>query len=124
MADPIHPGMASRISGDARSGAAKSPQMSFAQTWGMKDQTAMSGIAPGSTGPDAAPATPLGDPAPPSVHQKSFAASWGMTDADGDGVDNSMSGRVLGDAILSGSDVIPGSDSEVTASSTKARSPK
>ncbi len=124
MSDPIHPGMTSRISGDARSGAAKSPQTSFPLAHGMKDQTSMSGIGPGSTGPDAAPANPLANPAPPSVHQKSFAASWGAVDADGDGVDNTMAGRVLGDAILSGSDALPGSDSEVTASSTKARSPK
>src|ERR1035437_4216519 len=51
-----------QTSGDmARGGAAKHPQTTFKNSWGMKDMTSLSGISPANpgTGPDASDANPL-----------------------------------------------------------------
>jgi hypothetical protein len=98
--------MASQTSSDLpRNGAAKRPQTTFAIKDGMKDQTSMSGVSPGAngSGPDASSPNPL-DPEPRDKLLKkqggSLAAAWGMTDGDGDGVDNAIGGRVLDEAVL------------------------
>lgn len=88
-----------------RSGAAKRPQTSFATTKGMTNQTSMSGIAPGTsgTGPDASSPNPA-DPEPSNrVLRKQpdvLQSKWGMTDADGKGIDNSLGDRVLSEGKL------------------------
>lgn len=113
---PVHPGMADQTKFDARAGAAKRPQGSFATKWGMTDQTKMSGLVGGAsnlgTGPDASSPNPL-DPEPRVKNLKrqpqALEAKWGMKDANGKGVDNSMAGKVLGEAILSGSSKLPDS---------------
>lgn len=109
-------GMTDQTTYDARSGAAKTPQKSFPTKWGMKDQTAMSGLVGGAsdlgTGPDASSPNPLeGEAKVKNLKRQpqTLKTSWGMTDADGRGVDNSMIGKVLGEAIVSGSTKLPGS---------------
>lgn len=111
---------------DARKGAAKKPLTSFETKWGMKDQNSPSGVTsviapihPG-VGPDASAADVM-DPETPAQRGKvnrrqvsaqtsngdwvpgKLASSWGMKGGNGQGVDNDMSGKVLGEAILSGS---------------------
>lgn len=101
------------------------------------------GMAPGGKpdptyhfGPDASSANPS-DPETPAERGKTLRhqpggvgamtnngdwvpgklnAAWGMVDADGKGVDNSVGGRVLGEAILSGSTKLPDSVSAKTDS--------
>lgn len=111
---PVHPGMADQTKFDARSGAAKRPQTSFPTKWGMSDQTKMSGLVGGAsnlgTGPDASSPNPLD--AEPRVRNlkrqpQVLTAKWGMTDANGKGVDNTIGGKVLGEAILSGASKLP-----------------
>lgn len=122
---------------DARKGAPKRPQTTFAVKDGMKDQNAPSGVTssvspihPG-VGPDASAADVL-DPETPAERGKMLRkqpggagamtnngqyvpgklnASWGMKGGDGQGVDPDMSGKVLGEAILSGSTKLPASTS-------------
>jgi len=120
---------------DARSGAAKRPQTSFPVKEGMKDQNAPSGVTsaicpihPG-VGPDASAADVM-DPETPAERGRTLRrqpggvgaqtsngdwvdgklnSSWGMKGGDGQGVDPDMSGKVLGEAILSGSSKLPAS---------------
>ena len=107
-------GMSDQTSYDARSGAGKRPQTSFPDKWGMKDMTTMSGLVGGAsnlgTGPDASSPNPLeGEAKVKNLKRQpqTLKASWGMTDADGKGVDNSMVGKVFGEAIMSGSTKLP-----------------
>lgn len=95
----------------ARDGAAKRPQTSFDTKWGMKDMTSFSaGPKMPGTGPDASSPNPL-DPQPKDKDaQSSFNASWNMKDANGQGVDKNIGGRVIGEAILSGSAKLPASE--------------
>jgi hypothetical protein len=104
---------------DARSGAAKHPQTSFAVKDGMKDQNAPSGVTsaispvhPG-VGPDASAADVL-DPQTPAERGRKLRRQpavlepkWGAKGGDGQGVDNNIGGKVLGEAILSGSSKLP-----------------
>lgn len=94
---------------NARSGAAKQTQKTFEQSWGMKDMTKLSGIAPSDpgTGPVANSPNPLDgipirneDGDPPKT-------SWGMKGT----VDHALGGRVLGEAILSGAATLPSGES-------------
>lgn len=99
--------MQDQTSYNARSGAAKHVQTSFPIHPGMTDQQkALAGAYPANpgSGPDAAPPSPTGSPVSES---KPLAASWGMKDANGKGVDSNLGGRVLGEAILSGSAHLP-----------------
>ena len=104
---------------DARSGAPKHPQTSFPVKDGMKDQNAPSGVTsaiapihPG-VGPDASAADVM-DPETPAQRGKTLRhqpttleAKWGAKGGDGQGVDNDIGGKVLGEAILSGSTKLP-----------------
>ena len=99
-------------------GVAKHPQTSFKDTWGMKDMTSMSGISPAvpGTGPDASSPNPL-DPEPQSKllrrQPTDLKANPGTpVDGDGDGLDYGLGGKVLGEAILSGSTAFPASTNE------------
>ena len=101
---------------DPRSGTAKHPQTTFADTFGMKDQTKMSGVGGGGTGPDASSPNPL-DPEPQVklLHRQpgTLKANPGTPiDGDGDGLDEDIGGKVIGEAILSGSTAFPASTSE------------
>ncbi len=105
---------------DARKGAPKKPQTSFPIKDGMKDQNAPSGVTsavgpvhPG-VGPDASAADVL-DPESPAQRGKvlrrqpdPITAKWGMKGGMGQGVDPNIGGKVLGEAILSGSTSLPG----------------
>jgi hypothetical protein len=99
-------------------GAAKHPQTTFKDTWGMKDQTALSGVGPGNpgSGPDASSPNPL-DPEPQAKllrrQPQVLKANPGTPiDGDGDGLDQDIGGKVIGEAILSGSTTLPASTSE------------
>lgn len=102
--------MKDQTSFNARNGAAKKPQTSFDIHPGMTDQQrAMAGVSPDNPGdgPDAVSSNPLagipirGEDSPPPK------ASWDMKGADGKGLDYSIGGKVLGEAILSGSASLP-----------------
>lgn len=119
VAKTIDPPMEDRISSspiNPRSGAAKKTQTKYPVKTGMKDQTDASKLrgavptmatngrptADGYTfGPDASSANPL-DPEPkdknlrrqPSV----LKSSWGMKDANGNGVDNDLGKGILDEA--------------------------
>lgn len=96
-----------QVNYNARSGAAKHVQTNFPIHPGMTDQQrAMAGTSPANpgTGPDASSPNPMGNPI---AERKPLAASWGMKDANGKGVDSNLGGRVLGEAILSGSAHLP-----------------
>lgn len=99
---------------DPRSGAAKKTQNSFEDKWGMKDMTTMSGIAPGSpgSGPDASSPNPL-DPEPRGkVLQDQPVAKWDQVNGDGQGLDQNIGGKVIGEAILSGAGKLPSGTKE------------
>lgn len=110
--------MQDQTSYNARSGAAKHVQTNFPVHPGMTDQQrAMAGISPADagSGPDASSPNPM-DSQSVSQRGKSLRkqpsplqSSWGMKDANGKGVDENLGGRVLGEAILSGSAHIPSS---------------
>lgn len=108
------PAMKDRTSYDARSGAAKRPQTDFPTKWGMQDQTGMNGAGPGKpgSGPDASSPKPFdllsARERGKSVEPKSYAASWGMRDADGKGVDPAIGGKVMAEAVVGGAH-LPGS---------------
>lgn len=107
-----------QTSGDmARGGAAKSPQTSFKDTWGMKDMTTLSaGPANPGSGPDASSPNPLGpEPLAKTLRRQPLVlkANPGTPiDGDGDGLDPDIGGKVIGEAILSGSTALPSSPSE------------
>lgn len=110
----IDPAMQSRISFDARSGAAKRTQTNFPTHPGMENQTSMSGVGPDNpgSGPDGSAANPMqSEPRVRPLRKQPDVptASWNMTDANGNGVDPTMAGRVLGDAILKDAGRIPAS---------------
>ena len=116
--DPKMQDRVSRSPIDPRSGKPKHPQTTFADTPGMKDMTTMSGISPAvpGTGPDASSPNPL-DPEPMSklLHRQptDLKANPGTpVDGDGDGLDYGLGGKVLGEAILSGSTAFPASTTE------------
>jgi hypothetical protein len=106
---------------DARNGAAKKPQTDFAVKGGMKDQNAPSGVtsAVGPVHPGKGPDASMKDVMDPySAADKGktlrrqptvLAASWGMkSDPERGSLDSNLSGKVLGEAILSGSTKLPG----------------
>ena len=112
-------GEVDQTSFDARNGAPKHPQTSFPVKEGMKDQNAPSGVTsaidpihPG-VGPDASAADVM-DPETPAQRGKTLRrqpttleAKWGAKGGDGQGVDNDIGGKVLGEAILSGATKLP-----------------
>lgn len=115
--------MKDQTSYNARSGAAKKTQTSFDVAHGMKDMTkasgAVAGIGPDNPGdgPDASSPNPL-DPSPSRAKEYGppLKSSWDMKDANGDGVDTNIGGKVLGEAILSGSAKLPEGESYSTDS--------
>lgn len=136
------PAMVDQAHYDARSGAAKRAQTSFPIHPGMTDRIKGPQAGPSSpgSGPDASSSNPL-DPETAAQRGKrlrrqpgamlpgggswepgTLKSSWGMTDANGKGVDNSIGGKVLSEAILSGSTTLPASVSTKTGSG-KAPSP-
>jgi hypothetical protein len=120
-ADNPDPAMVDQTHYDARSGAAKKAQTAFPDKWGMTDQNAPSGVTssvspihPGA-GPDASAADVM-DPETPAQRGKTLRrqptvleAKWDMKGGDGQGLSQDLGGKVLGEAILSGSTVIPSS---------------
>lgn len=106
--ETIDPPMEDRIrSNMARDGARKKTQTKYPVKEGMKDQTKLSGIGPRDpgNGPDASSPNPL-DPEPSNKllrrQPQVLKSSWGMKDADGQGVDNDLAQKVLGDAARMG----------------------
>ena len=109
VAKTIDPPMQDRISSspiDPRSGAAKHPQTTFPIKGGMKDMveaSKLTGISPAhpGIGPDASSPNPL-DPEPRDKdlrrQPKVLASSWGMKDANGNGVNNDLGAKVLDEA--------------------------
>lgn len=108
VAKTIDPPMQDRITTspiNPRSGAAKHVQTTFPVKSGMTDQTEASKLnaAPAhpGVGPDASSANPL-DPEPKDKNLKKQAqilqSSWGMKDANGNGVDNDLGAKVLDEA--------------------------
>lgn len=107
---------------DARSGAAKATQKSYPTKWGMKDQQHLADAGPKNpgTGPLAGGASSILDPESPAERGKvlrrqpapgEMKTPWGQVDANGKGLDQSLSGKVLGEAILSGAAKLPASES-------------
>jgi hypothetical protein len=129
MGSGVDPAMKDQTNFDARKGAAKKIQSSFPDHPGMKTSESFKGAGPANagSGPDAS-APNVMDPEPrgKTLHRQAqiLQTPWGnsMKDADGKGVDASMSGKVLGQAILSGSDKLPAFVKEET--SAKGSSPK
>ena len=142
------PAMVDQTKYDARSGAAKHAQTSFPTKWGMTDQTKMSGLGPGIGGPNGAPDASSPNPLDPEPRVKNLRrqpvkmeAKWGMKGASQtDGMSDShvtgktletpmpdgtklgaeaMAGKVLGEAILSGSSKLPASASSKTDSGAR-----
>lgn len=109
VAKTIDPPMQDRITTspiNPRSGAAKHPQTTFPVKEGMKDMTEASklvGVSPAhpGIGPDASSPNPL-DPEPKDKNLRKQApilqSSWGMKDANGNGVDNDLGAKVLDEA--------------------------
>jgi hypothetical protein len=123
--DNPDPAMIDQTHFDARGGAPKRTQTSFPIKETMKDQTQMSRVGPGLAGagaepnpayhfgPDASSANPS-DPStknPPRI-QNSFDSCWGMKGGMGQDVEKDLGGKVLGEAILSGSTKLPAAVAE------------
>jgi hypothetical protein len=117
---------------DARSGAAKTPQKEFPTKWGMKDQQHFGDAAPAhpGTGPLAGGTSGILDPETPAERGKvlkrqpapgEMKTAWGQVDANGKGLDQTLSGKVLGEAILSGAAKLP--DSEAYGNAQPVRKP-
>lgn len=118
--------MKDQSSFNARDGAAKKPQTSFQIHPGMTDQQrAMAGVSPANPGDGPVADGPKAyDPLSASERGKTLRrqpqegamrSSWDMKGADGKGLDNSIGGKVLGEAILSGSAKLPSSESYSTS---------
>jgi hypothetical protein len=108
VAKTIDPAMQDRITHspvEPRSGKAKHTQTSFPIKTGMTDMVAGSvssfaGPKNPGIGPDASSANPL-DPEPRDKNlrkQGSYDASWGMKDANGQGVDGTIGQKILDEA--------------------------
>lgn len=101
----------------ARSGAAKKPQTNFPVHGGMTDQQrAMAGVSPANagSGPVADGPNPMESTVVGKRIEPVTKTSWDMKDAYGKGLDTSIGGKVLGEAILSGSAKLPASESYST----------
>jgi hypothetical protein len=133
MGSTVDPAMVDQQHYDARSGAPKKTQTSFPVKGGMKDMNAQSGTTGGIGGgkfdgaPDASSPNPL-DPEPRvKVIKPVLNTPWGMKGASPDMspsqqngkdvhgmpqgtslADSPTAGKVLGNAILSGSTKLPG----------------
>jgi hypothetical protein len=115
---------------DARSGAAKRTQTKFPIKDTMKDQTSLSYAGPANpgTGPDADPADVMSpEPKGKTLHRQSqiLFNRWGMKGAapdmtdsakTGKTLDANIGGKVLGEAILSGSSNLPAKGTALTDS--------
>lgn len=118
------PAMQDQTSYDARKGAAKKPQTNFPVHPGMTDQQkAMAGVSPSDpgSGPDASGPSPLDPTKVEKRIDKVTQTPWGQKDAYGRGLDTSIGGKVIGEAILSGSAKLP--DSEAYSNSKPERQP-
>lgn len=123
------PAMSDQTKFNARDGAAKNVQTKFGIHPGMTDQQrAMVGVGPSNpgTGPLADSPNPA-DPETPAQRGKNLRrqpgdgqlqAKWGMTDANGKGVDNAIGKQVLNEAVLGGAK-LPASESYSNASPGK-----
>lgn len=139
------PGMNDPTSYDARSGAAKKPLTKFDTKWGMRSRSqevgVAAGIAPGSfaDAPDADPAnlarTDVMSPEPKKKNlikqtqilktrwdMKGAAPNMSPSQTNGNTLDGNIGGKVLGEAILSGSTRLPGSASTKTDSGAAPKS--
>lgn len=103
---------------DARSGAAKKPQTSFEQKWGMKDRIGNSTVA-GPANPGTGPLADQPNPQDGGIRKDiatSLSANPGTPkDGHGRGLDAGLGGRVLGEAILSGASTLPSGESYSSA---------
>jgi hypothetical protein len=107
VAKTIDPPMQDRISSspiDPRSGASKRTQTKFPVKQGMTDMVkglSFAGPKNPGVGPDASSANPL-DPEPKDKllkrQPKVLTSSWGMKDANGQGVDGTIGQKVLDEA--------------------------
>lgn len=124
MGATIDPAMVDQTHYNARSGAAKRAQTSFETKWGMKDMNKASGVTAGvdpnkgawANPPDASSPNPL-DPEPKGKllrrMSETIKSAWGMVDGMGNGVDQNIGGKVIGEAILSGSSRLPVANTEI-----------
>ena len=116
------PKMVDQQNYDARKGAPKKALTSFETKWGMRDMNAPSGVTssvspihPG-VGPDASAADVM-DPETPAQRGKVLRrqpgvmkSSWGIPgDPERGSLSDNLAGKVLGEAILSGSTKLPAS---------------
>lgn len=115
---------------DARAGKAKHPQTSFPIKEGMKDQTSLSYAGPShpGSGPDADPADVMSpEPKGKVLHRQAqiLKTTWDMKGAapdmtdshkTGKTLDANIGGKVLGEAILSGSSKLPAKATALTDS--------
>ena len=109
VAKTIDPPMQDRISNspvDPRAGAAKRTQTKFPVKPGMTDMvkgsvSSFAGPKNPGVGPDADPANPL-SPEPKDKNlkrqPKTLVSSWGMKDANGQGVDGTIGQAILDEA--------------------------
>lgn len=111
------PAMQDQTRYNARDGAAKHVQTSFATHPGMSDQSRAMGVSPANpgSGPDASGPNPLDPSTRGRAETGPLKASWDMKDGHGKGVDNSIGGKVIGEAIVSGSARLPSDESYSTA---------
>ena len=130
------PPMADQTKYDARSGAGKRTQTTYPTKWGMVDQNPEKGVTAGldpqtgvwSKPPDASSPNVM-DPEPKAKVLRRQAqilqtphgmkgASSGMSPSqrDGNTLTGNVGGKVLGEAILSGSTKLPGTNVEKTDS--------
>lgn len=113
------PAMKDQTSFNARDGKEKHVQTSFPVHPGMTDnQRAMQGVSPANpgSGPDASGSNPLDPSTRGRAESGPLKASWDMKDGHGKGVDNNIGGKVIGEAIVSGSARLPSDESYSTAS--------
>lgn len=106
---------------NARSGAAKKPQTDFPTKWGMKDRdgTDATNEDAGPSNPGTGPAAVMPEPLDGGIRkdiQTTLAANPGTPkDGHGRGLDSSIGGKVLGEAILSGAGSLPSGESYSSA---------
>jgi hypothetical protein len=100
----IDPPMQDRTNSNcARDGAAKKPQTNFPVHPGMKSRIAYRGAGPENpgTGPDAGSPNVM-DPSPKLKKFGPVGTKWGMTDPNGQSVNNELGQKVLAEGKLTG----------------------
>lgn len=117
MGATVDPAMVDQTKYDARKGAAKKTQTNYPVHPNMKDQQSFKNAGPSNpgTGPDASSPNVM-DPEPRVKYllkqSQILNTPWGgaapwSKNGDGNGLDGNAAGKVLGEAILSGSDKLP-----------------